>query len=100
MSTWSRTDFLDEYAEGGEGVVLLPDGRVVALAATAWSVVEALTRRPLDELEVARDLVAKFGTPRDEEGNDLSKELTAATLDELATGGIVVRLGAESPDHG
>lgn len=101
MRTWRRADIVDDYAEGGEGVVLLADGQVVALSPVAWSVVAALKGGPQTEPHLVRGLVEEFGVPRDETGRDLSRELTEQTLENLARAGIVTgRPRGEGPDRG
>jgi hypothetical protein len=101
VRTWIRGDIVDEYAEDGEGVVLLADGQVVALSAVAWSVVTALSDGPQEELQLVRALVEQFGVPHDETGNDVSRELTAQTLEDLMRTGIVgERTRGEGPDEG
>jgi hypothetical protein len=101
VRTWIRGDIVDEYAEDGEGVVLLADGQVVALSAVAWCVVAALGDGSQEEPRLVRTLVEQFGIPHDETGNDISRELTAQTLEDLTRVGIVgERARGEGPDEG
>ena len=61
-----RTPVADEYAEDGELVLLLPDGRVVALSALASAVIEELRAGPAEVSGLARRLVEEFGPPPDD----------------------------------
>ena len=98
MNRWHRTSVTDEYAEAGAGVVLLEDGRVLALSALAWAAVESLAPGEMSELEVAAFLVRRFGVPRDVSGRELTVELTSEVLRDLAEQGVVAQVaGTEGP---
>lgn len=97
MTMWQRAEVLDEYAEDGEGVLLLPSGQVIALQPVAWSLWLVLREGSRRSEVLAAALVDEHGTPHDEHGNDLSVELTVALLEELAEHGVVAASRDESP---
>jgi hypothetical protein len=57
---------VDEYAEAGELVVLLPDGRVVALSPLASAVLVDTADGSVDLETLAAALVDRFGPPPDD----------------------------------
>lgn len=80
-----RSPFLDEYAEDGESVVLLPDGRVIALSPLASFVLAELAGGPLDAATLAQKLVANFGSPP---SDTLGLITTKSVLETLAQTGV------------
>lgn len=58
-----RTPVLDEYAEDGVSVVMLPDGRVLALSELATAVLDLVDSTSLGLAELAEGLVSVFGPP-------------------------------------
>jgi hypothetical protein len=89
MTRWVRNSVLDEYAEAGEGVVLLSDGRVLALSPASWALIDELGSGVRDELELADALVSRFGRPYDDRGKDLTQHLVQELLDVLADQGLL-----------
>lgn len=85
-----RAPVADEYTEDGETVVLLADGRVIALSVLASSVLRELADDPRDVEALARALVDEFGAPpSDPEAVDT----TGRVLDELIDLRVVSRRG-------
>ncbi len=102
MRTWKREPVLDEHAEDGEGVVMLHDGRVLALSSLAWALVEALTDGEKPEPELVEVLTARFGAAVDDDGRDVSADLTTEALKSLAGEGVLStrKGGVQSPRQG
>jgi hypothetical protein len=98
MSTWGRAPFREELGEDDEGVVMLLDGRVLALSSLAWTLVTALRDTDLAAEDLAAILVERFGVATGEDGEDLSGQLTVGTLLELEQEGVLSRRDrAEGP---
>jgi hypothetical protein len=94
MSLWERNQVLDAWHEDGEGVVLLPDGRVLALNQLSWSLWSALESSAKTEVELVERVVEEFGRPYDEQGNDLSRSIVIELLKVLESEAILTRLDA------
>ena len=81
-----RLPVRDEYAEAGEAVVMLDDGRVVALSSLATAVLAELGDEEVEANDLARALVKSFGAPPgDADGNQATRE----ALDALSALGLV-----------
>jgi hypothetical protein len=100
MTRWRREPVLDEYAENDEAVVMLPDGRVLALGPTAWAVLQGLAAGASDTAALRQLLVDQFGVPVDEAGQDMSPQLVTDLLNVLRDQDLVSPAGAEGPAEG
>lgn len=77
----------DQYDEDGQSVVLLRDGRVLALTTVPSALMNLLVDGPRDVAELTTDLVAEFGVPAD---GTPPVEVVHRFLRELAEAGLVV----------
>ena len=90
---FARVPVVDEYTEDGETVVLLDDGRVLALTEVPSAVLALLAGGSREVTELTGELVAQFGEPPAEGG---SEGVVRSVLDELSELGLVV---ATRPTH-
>jgi hypothetical protein len=78
-----RMPVVDEYAESGELVVLLPDGRVVALSPLASAVLEETAAGSVAVETLAAWLVDRFGPPPEDASGLVATQEVVESLVQL-----------------
>jgi hypothetical protein len=79
----SRLPVRDEYTEDGETVVLLQDGRVVALTPVPSAVLALVDDGARDVAELTERVVAEFGAPPGTDRPESAIEQVLAGMSEL-----------------
>jgi hypothetical protein len=85
--TVTRVPVVDEYSEDGETVVLLDDGRVIALTAVPSAVLSLVDGGATEHERLTAELVALFGEPP---GGSSPEAAVHAVLDHLSELGLLV----------